>query len=754
MPGDRESVSRWDRLRFRATREYTLPMSALVAYLRAHPWQRRMLTVGLTATVGALAAFLLRPHVADYILLRRLASKDPAVRSRAIGWGIERAEASERTRERLDAALNTEDDDTFLAVATVLSQVEAFRTPGRDPNQLDRLEWLGFLAARPASAPPIATQSASRATAPADANATTRPSVAVEIRRAILNEVTFAGRDGKYVRRLLTSASEDDSPVVRRESAILAARLADVETLQKLLKDPDPAVASWAAIDAGLADIAEMGKPIESLVWGAGGAANTDTRAGCAYALLRLDPNRYMMAIENVLDFAPDEGNDALRDRLYPMLLSVDNESIRKKMVESLTRDIMHDMSLSEFHRPSPRTLAGVGRLGGLGASDDILDVLCCVTGDANGLSQLQVLAASQAADLLKLPVRAEVDAIVRQLWRPEFSLTETIAVRVLGRQLDLPQGPDPRLGIKGIRPRPPRPGPVSKEQAVETLRLAALSAPPMEPNSTEVNLNMALPSAAAAVALWLHNPSASFLLPEPAGADANTEWAPARFDKKSAAYLVYQTSCSEHRLPADYIAWHLARSGRPEAFELGLNLLPPSPEANAPKGRRAWHNYSDNSRAAGAMLLALSARTPQQKEQARGRLHARLEGWTVGRGPGFFDRGTYQCALLILGETRFAGDVAGLLQGGAFPPRRALTALCAAGSRAGLDWLLWDPHAAPEETAFLLINTGAWEVLEAITPDLPTVDLCAGEDLLLWEVQIMQDYYRIHREELRFVRP
>jgi flagellar biosynthetic protein FliQ len=55
---------------------------------------------------------------------------------------------------------------------------------------------------------------------------------------------------------------------------------------------------------------------------------------------------------------------------------------------------------------------------------------------------------------------------------------------------------------------------------------------------------------------------------------------------------------------------------------------------------------------------------------------------------------------------------------------------------------------------AAILIGMEMEEVLAVMVPELPAVDAAAGDDLRNWQVRIMQDYYRIHREKIRFVRP
>jgi len=695
-------------------REYTHAMSALVKYLREHPWQRRALTVSMSLAAAGVALVVLTPHVIDWVLLHNLGSADAPTRARAVAWGVKLAAGSPRTLRRLNDALWTDSDVKFVAVVEVLGRLGAFNTPGRDPNLIDRLRLIDILTTRPA-----------------DSQATTRRAeAAAETRRLILDKVLRSGRDNRYVRRALEATAADEAPQVRRTAALLAARLRDAGTLRKLIDDDDPYVAGWAAIDAALADMKDLAPQISER-FDDTGTSDTHLVSCCAYALASLEPNGQAQALGLKMAAARMHGQEESEDRLIYALSLIDNETARKWVAD--------DIPPAGRAYPSAAALAAVARLRMEEANGEaIRAVLRAATADANGLTQAHVLAALQAADALKMPVRREAELICRRFWRQEFTPMLVVAARVLGRQIDLPQ--------------PAEANAPSREQCIDTLRMAALYSPYVEgadPNDPNAARPTPLPSAAAAVALWLLSPSSSYYLPPPAGRDPNDLFIP-RIDEESTAYLVHTACCSEHRLPSDYIAWHLGRSGRPEAFELGLTLLPPPLDPRVPAHRQPPRNYNANSRACGAMLLALAARTDEQRNQARSRLRARLTGGFLGVQPAFLDRGTYQCALLILGQQQYRQEVRGLLLSGAFPARRAITALCAAGQRAALDWLLWDPMASTDEVAFLLVNTGAYEVLRELVPELPTIDLAAGPDLRNWQTRIMQDYYIIHREGIR----
>jgi len=204
---------------------------------------------------------------------------------------------------------------------------------------------------------------------------------------------------------------------------------------------------------------------------------------------------------------------------------------------------------------------------------------------------------------------------------------------------------------------------------------------------------------------------------------------------------FVGNVAFAETTLPGEYVAWHVGTSGRAGAYGLGLSMLP---SLGAPKTQRV---YNDNERSAGAMLLALAARTPAQKEQAVERITSRLSGSaTVGGEDNFHVAGSYKCALAILGLAQYQQDVLGLLETREFPQRRALTALGVTGRKEALDWVLWNPQIPIEQIDFLLVAKGIHEVFEVVAPQLPTIDLAAPNEVRLWQIQILRDTYILRR--------
>ena len=660
-----------------------------MSYLHTHPWQRRLLTGSMALVLGALAAVLLYPRIRDYRVIRDLGSQDPDVRSGAIRRAVAIGRSSRATVGRLQEALDTPDDRKFAAIVTVLRILQEFDSADPDPRHVDRI----------------------RAIEIETTHSPAHPEVAARTRAMILGTMNLSGRDNRYVRRALASGARDESPRVRSVAALLAARLADDPTLKKLLGDEDPSVAAAAARDAGLAGRAGLAREITGLLTG-GKDAETVSAAACGLA--RLQPEQSARQICEILSSTRDE---KLRNRMLHAAVLLRNDAARAAVANVL------DGARGAAAHPPAMALVAAGRLKVAAAGPHVKRVLSAAVNRDPDLTMGQLLAALAAADRLKLPARQEVHAICNTYWTPDpnYTLVLMAAARALGRQADLAQGKDA--------------GAPTRDQCIRTLRLAAGQAD-----------QTPLPSAAAAVALWELDPAATYWIRESSDPEAGRliEW---RKDPNSSAMYVQQAVQADSTLPGDYAAWWIGRSGRPEAFALGLAMLP---ELGAPVPLRV---YSGNARAAGAMLLALAARTRQQIDQARQRIRSRLVGGPLGGESDPYVRGAYQCALLILGETRFRREVHRLLLTEEFPQRRAVTALCAAGNREALDWILADLHGWPQDVPFLLINTAIGEVLEAVSPELPRVDAAADQDTQMWQARILQDYYRIHRRNVRLGR-
>ena len=516
-------------------------------------------------------------------------------------------------------------------------------------------------------------------------------------RRLILSSVLRAGQDDRYVRRAVAAAVRDSAGGVREMSAVLAGRLGEDEQLATLLGDEDPAVQAAAALAAGIAGRDGLIEPLRHLLT----AKDCGVVSSAAYALAVLSPDVDGPKIAMAVGLTHDA---KLRARLLHVMTilqgKVAEDAVRGQLISARAAS-----AFPRYHESTALLAAGKLRLDDI--EPDIRAHLAAATTGDSPLTESQVLAALTAADATGLPIRREAHDICRKLWNPMLELTMMAAADLLGRQTDAPQ--------------PGRTNPPDRKDCITTLREAAvyIAQPTTRPSEAlPRHLTTPMASAAAAVSLW-------------------------RLKDAPAAQYVRNVCADRSTLPGDYVAWRLGRSGEARAFDLGLEMLP---ALDAPLAERV---YNDNERSAGAMLLALSARSDEQKAAARRRITSRLVGGPRGGEDDPYVRGAYRCALLILGDDKQLDEIRQLMSLGEFPQRRGLTALLAAGDLQTLDGLMFTPRLHDESLAFLLINKGIAEVLTVVLPTLPTVDMAAEQDLRVWQVRILRDTYCIRRKSL-----
>ena len=530
-----------------------------------------------------------------------------------------------------------------------------------------------------------------RAIEVAQTRSETDPEGAATTRGMILAQVLLGGRDNRYVRQALSAAAVDDSAANRQTAALLAAKFGEDSTLRTLMDDADPTVQAAAALDAGLGGRTALTSVLAERMRASADPAVTAS-AACALAILA--QGEHSAEICRLLRNTEDP---LLRSRLlHVMTILADDIAGRTvgDLIESETQG-------GEF--PSASTIIAAAKLQVPQANAAILATAAEASREGTQLLTSQAIAAFEAACRLGLDVRAEADAFCRKRWGPVLPLALIAAVKATAA------GPEPPTG-----------------EQIATLRRAATYefAPDTQPTSRQVQgILTPVPSAAAAVALW-------------------------RIGVPLAGEYVRNVAAYPQTLPGDYVAWHLGRLGGQAAFDLGLEMLPsPQGQGTAPSNPSA-PVFNENERSAGAMLLALAARTPAQGTAARQRIESRLGG-PLGGEDDFFVRGAYQCALLMLGDTDRRLAVRELLSTPDFPQRRAATSLLAIGDKHALDWMFWAPQRNDADVAFLLINKGIDEVLAVCAPTLPTVDRSAGEDLLHWQVRILRDAYALRRETI-----
>jgi hypothetical protein len=708
-------------------------MGAMKTYLSQHPWQRRLMTSMIVMLAAIGATLVAYPYVQDYLLLRRLGSPDRALRDMAIRQAIGTVQQDEHVLKFLNSSMDASDDTTFESIALVLTRVHKFNIPGRDPSQLDRYNVLLMLGS---SSP--------------------------QSRLNFLRNLLLNGRDNPYIRHAAREVVKDDWPEVRQLGAVLAASLGEDDALKTALLDADPSVQGWAALAAGLADrkateevIAKVftdrcqaatTRPANDYTTTAPGAtsapaldqpatdsAGTSTQpraavphaastrprttsaaatepkpislsrpasepasapalspvegdreviSAAAFALARFDPAKYAPAVAQEVSATRDP---LLRERLLHVLGLCD-----KKIAAPLVAAMLAQAKDS----PSPALLLAAGKLGLREAEGSIRTILRDVVLPNKPQPVPLVRAALQAAGDLHLSLAPELSDFCRKLWYPREEPSLMAAARLLGEQPPDASGkyPPARVNLLG-----------------SYARYIWLPSPDADPETQGKYTPFA--SAAAAVALWQMKASI---------ADETV---------KDAVDLAPQA-----RLPAHYVAWHLARIDPERAFRLGLTMLPP---LDAPVDQR---EDRDNVRTCGAMTLALAARTPEQKKQAVERIQSRLEDEK--------DRNilwSYKAALLILGQSENFDTVAALLDIEGFPLRVTTLAMTAAGSRRALDGLLW--NFDDDDLATVLINQCGLDVLNAVH-GLPRIDPAAYGDLLNWQMRIVRCGYAAHRAD------
>ena len=699
------------------------------------------------------------PYAQDYMLVRSLGSPDESIRDKDIRQGITYTAIREaivmvqrepHTLKYLNNSLDSSDDTTFVNIAYVLTRVKKFNIPGRDVRQLDRYNVLTMLNS---SSP--------------------------QSRLFLLRNLLLCPRDNPYIRRAAREVVKDDWPEVRQLGALLAASLDEDDALKTALLDADPSVQGWAALAAGVADrgateevIAKVFKdrrqaattrPAGEYATTAPGAtsapaleqpatasATTTTRpastrpratssaatepkpiafsrpasepasapalspvegdreviSAAAFALTRFEakadnhPEKYVVEIAKEASTTRDP---LLRERLLHVL-GLCSSNVGSKLIYShsdhlgpspkeIAAPFVAKMLDQAEDHPSPALLMAAGKLGVAEAEAPIRKILRLVIQKKPQPVPL-VRAALQAAGDLHLSLEPELSEFCRKAWSPDEEPSFMAAARLLGEQPADASGKYPPARIN---------------QLLGLAHYVWVSMPDANGDSQERYTPFA--SAAAAVALWQMK------------ADDADETIKDEVDYAPKA-----------RLPAHYVAWHIARLDPERAFRLGLTMLPP---ANAPLDQR---EDRDNVRTCGAMTLALAARTPAQKKQAVERIQSRLEGER--------DRNvlwSYKVALLILGQMDELETVEGLLDIEGYPLRVTTLALTAAGNRRALDGLLWNFN--DEDLATVLINQCGLDVINAVH-GLPRIDPAAYGDLLNWQMRIVRCAYAAHRAD------
>jgi hypothetical protein len=509
-------------------------------------------------------------------------------------------------------------------------------------------------------------------------------------REDILRQAVFDRRDNQYVRRIVGLGAGDEGPGVRRRAAVLAAAVGDDATLSKLLSDQDADVVSAAALCAGIAGRKALGEGLYGLLAG----SDVEKVSSAAYAAAAIDPENSSRRICDILARTSDA---AIRDRLLHVASLLDDGRSRRAVMDVLAA------SRTGGRFPPAMAILAASRMKLDAAESSQLVVVVRDALAGRGKESLRAdvaMAAIIAAERLDIDVLKELIELCERAPRPyEAQFVWVPAARLIGRQAG-------RLG---------RDDPLRGRLALVLKSLAGYYDPKVT-GPPDV-LTMPVASASAAVAAW-------------------------KLQAGEAEEDLRKVARCGGRSAVDYLTWHLGLGGGPGVGELAFRMLPP---CGAPVEQKV---FNEDERAAGAMLMAFSARTPQEKSAAAERITERLIG---GRGGGEYEPRVVDachCALLILGQKEMLPKVRHKFE--MLPQRRELAALLVAGDVWALDHMLWG-HLRDDDIDFILADEGAWEVLAAAAPDLPRIDAAAGPAVRRWQLRIMQCYYGLNRQKIHW---
>ncbi len=657
----------------------------------------------LAACLGSAAAVLIVPVVRDYRTLTALRNAPEGERLEAMNAVAIRALNSPRFMRHVVSELDTPDEEYFYRLAMILDRIDRLGPPHTPPEAISRLRAINFLT---------------NLREPTDANA------ALQANLRTLRKLASDRRNNRHVQRVLSAVvrldfSADANARRGELAAVTAAAIGDTDTLRALLRsqgvspEPDdgnappgtrmfasiPRPQGAAAMAAGLARMRSLQGDIEALL----DSPDWRIRGDALHALSLLDPNAAADALKDAL--AERDIPAGLRDRALWVAAGVDRPAVREGVRMAMVNALRTGKSLPAMGMSAAAAL----KLDDSATANQISAVLTEATAPQGRITHGQLIAACQAARELDLDVFEAAETICSVLWSPSHELAMVYAARLLGETQLYRPGPGNAPTQEQLNRLSARTQLLRRAANWTSMTIRSTT----RPSGYAEMVSTPRASAAAGVALWLM-PNGDV------------------FERD-----LRETTRHEMTLPGDYVAWHLARRGGEQEFELAMRMLPAlanPTDANAPRPV-----YNVNERSAGAMLLAFTARDETQRAAANRRIRDRLAGGAFGPETDFFAVGSYRCALLILGERNQLDAVVDLRKIGEFPQRRCMTALLWAGHRPTLDWLLWNGRIDDAALGVLLIDHGVGEVLEALAPNLPVVDPAARAELLWWQLRALR---------------
>lgn len=603
-------------------------------YLIGRSWTMRAGFLALAIVLGLAAALWIYPYLVDRTLLAELASGNEVIRQKAMLRAEKAALTRPRTLQRLNDALEGADDDLFLTLGVVLRNAGKFRTHARPAEMYDRLRAIEL----------------------------TRSSQ-VDVREILTMEAVAARRNNRYQKQALDAAANDSEPAVRSLAATLAAMLGDDATLEKLLGDKDAGVAAGAAIDAGVAGRVKLVEPLRKALR----SGQPQVRGSAAWALGRLSPKEHAAEILSSAGSIPGgpelDGVARYEDYVLHAATLLGDAQAKDYVLKQTTMDPFVGLTASQ---PSAMSLLAAGKLRIAEAGPAVKAVLRAAgrTDEKTTLYEEQVLAAIEAAAQLKLDVRAELNGICQRLWGPDWPLVLIAASRELGRQMEV-YGPTLPTASAATQPATsPATQPADEFTPLQTLRLAAVyhvRPPTTRPDQVApAVIATPVPSAAAAVALWLVEQSsrrgvlaasgpATGPATVPRSPQGNTARPPQ--DESITDMYVRNAAAEATSLPGEYIAWHLGTSDLAGGVRAGPGdaAVAAGPARTAGVQRQRAVGWGDAAGAVGADERAEVAgdradhraawRQPDRRrggQLLRGRVVSlRLGGPGAGGGPG-----------------------------------------------------------------------------------------------------------------------
>lgn len=512
-----------------------------------------------------------------------------------------------------------------------------------------------------------------------------------------LNHLLLTGSDDVYLRRAMSLAAGDAQVQPRLYAVLLACRLGDDQQLGRLMQDEFLDVRIAACLDAGLAGRKACADALAARL-----AANPcdEEYSAAALALAMLDGPRAAPFVVDGLALANRARRPALRDLLLLAVQRV-GQPAQQGVLDCLRQ-----------YWP------------------DQLDLLDTPLAHSPGLVPAPPVMALLSAARMKIPQALPIaqQAIVqaRQGLLPADQVDTLGAACVALGQLGGPEQAGQLAGaISQFWSRQYAAAMLEACQAIGPLA-AKLPDQPAPADSEFSSKGQILTLLENAVGL-----SEDFDTPVPAAAAALAAW---HIAGPAAQATLVQAASASQPLAGDLIAWQL---GHGQAASRDSALA-------AAETLTGEESYSAEARSAGFMLTAYAHAGHPESAAAVESLQDRLGSL---RDPLLV--GSCKCALLVLGQSQYEPDVTALVRTEGFPRQRALMALAQARRSEGFDPVLARERFDPQAIDSYLTGRLMYLAYRDLIPHLPELDLSAPPLVRQRQIQMIRDYYLLHRQEI-----